>query len=84
MMRINKCLSILATLVVYTLINFLPSFRIKLAPVADTTSINDGINYFCQNFIHNWQVKLIIAIIMGVVVSILISMVSNRRNATKK
>ena len=83
MMKINKYLFVFATLVVYTLINFIPSFRIKLAPLVETTGINDGTNYFFENFIHNWGVKLIIAIIIGIAVSMLVSMLVNRKNITK-
>lgn len=70
-MRVNRYLFVLATLVVYTLLGLIPSFRIKLAPLAATTGVDDGSSYFLENFIHNWDFKLITAIVIATVVSML-------------
>ena len=78
--KINKYLLVFTTLVVYTLIGFIPFFRIKLAPVAETTVVNDGTNYFIENFVHNWGFKLIISIIIGVAVSMLVSRSKKTKN----
>lgn len=75
----HRYLFVFSTLVVYTLIGFLPSFRIKLAPMAETIGVDDGTSYFPENLIHNWSFKLITAI----VITIVLNMLANRRKITK-
>ncbi|NDL66396.1 hypothetical protein [Anaerotalea alkaliphila] len=78
-MRNYKQAFVLALLLVYISIGFLPSFRIKLAPLAGTAGVQDGTNYFLENFLHNWELKLTIAILTAIAAGLL----ANSRNISE-
>ncbi|WP_315120864.1 hypothetical protein [uncultured Clostridium sp.] len=71
-MKINKCVFLITMLTVYILIGMTPWFRIKLAPPVEMSEFNGMIYYFYHNFIHAWGFKVIVALIIATIVSLII------------
>jgi len=59
-------------LAVYILIGMTPWFRIKLAPPVEMSEFNGMIYYSYQNFFNNWGFKVITALIIATLVSLII------------
>ena len=70
--KINKYFFI-PLFVIYILIGYIPGFMIKYAPLVGTSKIQGTIDYFLNNFIHNWGFKLIVALIVVVAVNVLMN-----------
>jgi len=72
-LKINKYVLLITTLIVYIMVGFIPSFRIKLAPLVEMSQLDGKIYYFYENFIHNWEFKLVISLIIVTILGILLS-----------
>jgi hypothetical protein len=64
---------IIITFTVYTLIGYIPGFMIKLAPPLDMPPFNAKIYYFVENFKKIWHLKLIVALIVALLLTVILS-----------
>ncbi|WP_315119822.1 hypothetical protein [uncultured Clostridium sp.] len=71
-MKINKYVFLITMFTVYILIGMAPWFRIKLAPPVEMSEFNGRMYYFYNNFIHAWGFKVIVALIIATIVSLII------------
>lgn len=78
MMKISKCVFLITAFVVYILIGITPWFRIKLAPLVEMPEFNGMAYYFYHNFINNWGFKVIAALTIATIVSLIIREISAR------
>jgi hypothetical protein len=71
-LKFNKHIYIITTIAVYTLIGFMPTFRIKLTPPVEMSPSAGRLYYFFHNFTSNWGFKIILALIIAAIISVLI------------
>lgn len=71
-LKTNKCIFMIITSIVYTSLGFIPAFKIKLAPLVEMSKYEAGRYYFRENFTHNWELKLMVALIIAIMVGILL------------
>ena len=71
-LKINKYIFIIITSIVYIFIGFVPVFKIKLAPLVEMSEYEAGRYYFLENFAHNWELKLMVALVIAIMVSVLL------------
>jgi hypothetical protein len=79
-LRVNKYVFSITMFVVYTLIGFVPSFRVKLAPLVEMSKYKGKLYYFFENFTHNWGFKITITFIVAAILSVLISKIRRIKN----
>jgi hypothetical protein len=71
--KINKYIFLISTFIIYTLLGLLPILKIKLSPPAVEMSRGVGLLYYFQNnFTHNWDLKLMISLVIAIVPAILL------------
>jgi putative phosphoesterase len=73
--RFNKYVFISVAFTAYALIGYMPFFKIKLSSPVQTPEASEGMYYFFQNLFHQWGIKIVVALITSVLVSMLISRV---------
>lgn len=71
-LKINKFVFLVTMCLVYILIGMIPGFKIKLVPPVEMSQFNGMIYYFYHNFTNDWRFKVIAALIIATIVSLII------------
>ena len=77
-MKIKK-LFFVSFLLTYTLLGYIPAFRIKYASAVDATKTQSFIEYFIHNLLHNWIFKVIVALAIAMIVNFIVQKVRHSK-----
>jgi hypothetical protein len=69
--KMNKYVFLISTFIIYTLLG-LTMFKIKLAPPVEMSKGMGKLYYFQNNFTHNWELKLMISLIIAIIPAVLL------------